>query len=124
MSIALAAHAPRLSLPRRFVELLPGLALLFTIGFSGKLIEQTINGYGKARHLALPNLEYVLGAIVIGLIIANTIGVSKIFRPGIATYEFFLKLGIVLLGVRLLLRDLRKPGGTRRIAVVVDPPIS
>src|SRR5882762_8083457 len=93
MSIALTADQPRLSLPRRFVELLPGLALLFAIGFSGKLIEQTINGYGKAHHLALPNFEYVLWAIVIGMIIANTIGVSKIFRPGIATYEFFLKLG-------------------------------
>src|SRR5205085_1748239 len=83
---------------RRFIELLPGLALLFAIGFSGKLIEQTINGYGKAHHLALPNIEYVLWAIVIGLIIANTIGVPKLFRPGIQTYEFFLKLGIVLLG--------------------------
>src|SRR2546430_53505 len=66
MSIALTADEPRFSLPRRLVELLPGLALLFAIGFSGKLIEQTINGYGKAHHLALPNIEYVLWAIVIG----------------------------------------------------------
>ena len=124
MSIALTADQPRLSLPRRFVELLPGLALLFTIGFSGKLIEQTINGYGKAHHLALPNFEYVLWAIVIGLIIANTLGVSKIFRPGIATYEFFLKLGIVLLGVRFLLGDVLKLGGISLIAVVLELTIS
>ncbi len=124
MSIALAADEPRLSLPRRFVELLPGLALLFAIGFSGKLIEQIINGYGKAHHLALPNIEYVLWAIVIGLIIANTIGVSKIFRPGIATYEFFLKLGIVLLGVRFLLGDVLKLGGISLIAVVLELTIS
>src|SRR5206468_2228625 len=76
-----------------------------------KLIEQTINGYGKAHHLALPNIEYVLWAIVIGLIIANTIGIPKIFKSGIATYEFFLKLGIVLLGVRFLLGDVLKLGG-------------
>src|SRR5947199_4422494 len=101
MSIALTADEPRLSAPRRFVELLPGLALLFAIGFSGKLIEQAINGYGKAHHLALPNFEYVLWAIVIGLIIANTVGVPKIFKPGIATCEFFLELVSVLLGVRL-----------------------
>ena len=124
MSIALTADEPRLSLPRRFVELLPGLALLFAIGFSGKLIEQTINGYGKAYHLALPNFEYVLWAIVIGLIIANTIGMSKIFRPGIATYEFFLKLGIVLLGVRFLLGDVLKLGGISLIAVVLELGIS
>src|SRR5436305_3682472 len=119
MSFALTADQPRLSLPRRLVELLPGLALLFAIGFSGKLIEQTINGYGKAHHLALPNFEYVLWAIVIGLIVANTIGVPKIFRLGIQTYEFFLKLGIVLLGVRFLLGDVLKLGGISLIAVAL-----
>jgi uncharacterized integral membrane protein (TIGR00698 family) len=124
MSLAITADEPRLSLPRRFIELLPGLALLFAIGFSGKLIEQTINGYGKAHHLALPNIEYVLWAIVIGLIIANTLGVSKIFRPGIQTYEFFLKLGIVLLGVRFLLGDVLKLGGISLIAVVLELTIS
>src|SRR5438045_553990 len=124
MSLAITAEEARLPLPRRFIELLPGLALLFAIGFSGKLIEQTINGYGKAHHLALPNFEYVLWAIVIGLIIANTIGVPKLFRPGIATYEFFLKLGIVLLGVRFLLGDVLKLGGISLIAVVLELTIS
>src|SRR3984893_8790221 len=99
MSIAITADEPRLSLPRRFIDLLPGLALLFAIGFAGKLIEQSIAAYGKANHLALPNIEYVLWAIIIGLIVANTVGVPKIFRAGVATYEFWLKLGIVLLGV-------------------------
>src|SRR5215470_18984638 len=120
MSLAITADEPRLSLPRRFIELLPGLALLFAIGFSGKLIEQTINGYGKAHHLALPNIEYVLWAIVIGLVIANTVGVAKIFRPGVATYEFWLKLGIVLLGVRFLLGDVVKLGGISLLCVVLE----
>jgi uncharacterized integral membrane protein (TIGR00698 family) len=124
MSIALTADQPRLSLPRRFVELLPGLLLLLVIGFAGKLIEQSINGYGKANHLALPNIEYVLWAIIIGLIVANTVGVPKLFRPGIATYEFFLKLGIVLLGVRFLLGDVLKLGGISLIAVVLELSIS
>jgi uncharacterized integral membrane protein (TIGR00698 family) len=124
MSIALTADEPRLSLPRRLVELLPGLLLLLVIGFAGKLIEQSINAYGKAHHLALPNIEYVLWAIIIGLIIANTVGVPKLFRPGIATYEFFLKLGIVLLGVRFLLGDVLKLGGISLIAVVLELSIS
>src|SRR5437868_3523127 len=124
MSIAITADQPRLSLPRRFVELLPGLALLFAIGFSGKLIEQAITAVGKANHLAMPNIEYVLWAIVIGLAIANTTGVPTIFRAGIATYEFFLKLGIVLLGVRFLLGDVLKLGGLSLIAVVFELAIS
>src|SRR2546430_13882250 len=111
MSIAVTADERRLPLPRRFVELLPGLALLFAIGLGGKLIEQAIDAYGKAHHLALPKIEYVLWAIVIGLLIANTVGVSRIFRAGVDTYEFWLKLGIVLLGVRFLLGDVIKLGG-------------
>src|SRR5262249_13590698 len=86
--------------------------------------EQSITAYGKAHHLALPNIEYVLWAIVIGLVIANTVGVAKIFRPGIATYEFFLKLGIVLLGVRFLLGDVLKLGGISLIAVALELTIS
>src|SRR5215470_6574647 len=116
------AYAPdqQISVPRRLAELLPGIALLLAIGLTGKVIEQSINGYGKAHHLALPNIEYVLWAIVIGLIIANTVGVAKIFRPGIATYEFFLKLGIVLLGVRFLLGDVVKLGGISLLCVVLE----
>jgi uncharacterized integral membrane protein (TIGR00698 family) len=123
MSTAITADR-RLSLAERFAELLPGVVLLLTIGYAGKLIEQTISAYGKANHVALPNIEYVLWAIVIGLGIANTVGVPKIFRAGIATYEFFLKLGIVLLGVRFLLGDVLKLGGISLIAVVLELAIS
>src|SRR5512143_4010512 len=119
MSTAVAA-ASRFSLSQRVVELLPGVALLLTIGYSGKLIEQSINAYGKANHLAFPNIEYVLWAIVIGLIVSNTVGVPKIFKAGIATNEFFLKLGIVLLGVRFLVGDVLKLGGISLVAVALD----
>jgi uncharacterized integral membrane protein (TIGR00698 family) len=119
MSVAIAA-SERLSLPRRFVELLPGVLLLFAIGYSGKLIEHSVDAYGKANKLALPKLEYVLWAILIGLAIANTVGVSRIFRAGIDTYEFWLKIGIVLLGVRFLLGDVLKLGGISLFAVVME----
>jgi uncharacterized integral membrane protein (TIGR00698 family) len=123
MSTAVAA-ASRFSLHQRFVELLPGVALLLAIGYSGRLIELSFNAYGKANHLALPNIEYVLWAIVIGLIISNTVGVPKIFKPGIATYEFFLKFGIVLLGVRFLVGDVLKLGGISLVAVALELAIS
>jgi uncharacterized integral membrane protein (TIGR00698 family) len=123
MSMAITSNE-RIRLPQKLFELLPGVLLLLAIGWSGKLIEQTINGYGKAHQLALPNIEYVLWAIVIGLIVANTVGVPKLFRAGIATYEFFLKLGIVLLGVRFLLGDVLKLGGISLVAVVLELTIS
>ncbi len=59
----------------------------------------------------MPNIEYVLWAIVFGLIVSNTVGLPEVFRPGVATYEFWLKAGIVLLGVRFLLDDIVKLGG-------------
>ncbi|MEI9972352.1 MAG: putative sulfate exporter family transporter [Ignavibacteriota bacterium] len=43
---------------------------------------------------------------------------AAIFRPGVATYEFWLKTGIVLLGVRFLLGDVLKLGGVSLIFVV------
>jgi uncharacterized integral membrane protein (TIGR00698 family) len=119
MSIAITA-SDHPSLPRRFVELLPGVALLFALGYAGKLIEQSIDIYGKAHHLALPKIEYVLWAILIGLAIANTVGVPRIFRAGVDTYEFWLKAGIVLLGVRFLLADVFKLGGISLFAVMME----
>lgn len=99
---------------------LPGIVLLFAVGYSGKFLEQFIARYGKAHHLVLPNIEYVLWAILIGLLIANTVGVPKVFRSGVATYEFWLKVGIVLLGARFLLGDILKLGGVALILVFIE----
>ena len=85
--------------------LIPGILLLAVVGYAGKFIEQSIARYGKAHHQILPNIEYVLWAIVIGMVIANTVGLPRIFRAGVATYEFWLKAGIILLGARFILGD-------------------
>ncbi len=120
-----ALSPPRpLDLPRRFLELLPGIALLAAIGYLGKIIERSIAAYGKAHALALPNIEYVLWAILIGLVIANTVGVPRIFRPGVATYEFWLKAGIVFLGVRFLIGDVLRLGGVSLALVAVELALS
>jgi uncharacterized integral membrane protein (TIGR00698 family) len=111
---------PNPGLANRVLSLIPGVLLLFVIGYAGKLIEQAIKDYGKANNTTVPNLEYVLWAIIIGLVIANTIGIPKIFRPGVATYEFFLKVGIVLLGARFVLGDVLKLGGVSLGLVVIE----
>jgi uncharacterized integral membrane protein (TIGR00698 family) len=109
----------RSALRERF-SLLPGVALLGVVGYAGKLTEQSIAAYGKAHHLTLPNIEYVLWAIGFGLIVSNTVGVPAMFRAGVATYEFWLKAGIVLLGVRFLLGDVVKLGGVSLVCVVLE----
>src|SRR5437868_4165326 len=94
-----------------WMQLVPGTLLLAVVGVAGKVTEQSIAAYGRAHHVTLPNIEYVLWAIVFGLIVSNTIGVPAIFRAGVETYEFWLKAGIVLLGVRFVLGDVAKLGG-------------
>src|SRR5438477_1705489 len=120
MSEAIALQRPAVALPWRLLRLLPGVALLFSIGYAGKLAETLVKDYGKAHHLALPNIEYVLWAILIGLVIANTVGVAEIFRPGVATYDFWLKAGIVLLGARFLLGDVLKLGRVSLALVAIE----
>jgi uncharacterized integral membrane protein (TIGR00698 family) len=102
---------------RSVVGLIPGLLLLAVIGLAAKLIEQSINGYTKLHHIVFPNIEYVLWAIVIGLLLVK---VPKVFQAGIDTYEFWLKTGIVLLGSRFLLGDIRKLGGISLLLVFIE----
>ena len=53
------------------LDLVPGVIVLGLIGYAGKFTEQSIAAYGKAHHLTLPNIEYVLWAIVFGLIVVE-----------------------------------------------------
>jgi uncharacterized integral membrane protein (TIGR00698 family) len=117
---ALVDDSRPIQLPSRLLRLLPGIGLLLVIGYLGKLAEEGVRAYGKAHHQALPNIEYVLWAILFGLIVANTVGVPKIFRAGVATYEFWLKTGIVLLGARFLLGDVLKLGGISLALVAIE----
>ncbi len=104
----------------RFLRIIPGVLLLAAIGYAGKLLEQNVGAYAKAHHWVFPNIEYVLWAILLGLVISNTIGVPEVFRTGVATYEFWLKAGIVLLGSRFLLGDILKLGGVSLLLVAVE----
>ncbi len=113
-------RAEPIQLPKRLLALLPGVALLTIVGLAGKALEKSISTYSKAHHLVVPNIEYVLWAILIGLLISNTVGVAEVFKPGIATYEFWLKTGIVLLGARFLLADVLRLGAVSLTLVLIE----
>lgn len=104
----------------QFLRVIPGVLLLAAVGYAGKLLERNVGTYAKAHHWTFPNIEYVLWAILIGLVISNTVGVPQIFRSGVATYEFWLKAGIVLLGSRFLLGDVLKLGGVSLALVAIE----
>jgi uncharacterized integral membrane protein (TIGR00698 family) len=119
MSIALPQERP-LNPLSQVLKYVPGVALLAGIGYAGKVLEQSVNAYAKAHHYVIPNIEYVLWAIVIGLVIGNTLTIPRIFLPGITTYEFWLKSGIVLLGARFVVGDVLKLGGISIALVIVE----
>src|SRR6267142_2576815 len=104
----------------QFLRIVPGVLLLAAVGYAGKLLEANVGKYAKAHHWTFPNIEYVLWAILLGLVISNTVGVPEFFRAGVATYEFWLKAGIVLLGSRFLLGDVLKLGGTSLALVGIE----
>jgi uncharacterized integral membrane protein (TIGR00698 family) len=112
------------SLSKVALSIIPGIGLLFGIGLVGKLIEHLLGRLRAEHHLLIPQIDYVLWAIILGLLISNTIGVSKYFHAGVATYELWLKLGIVLVGARFLLQDVLHIGGMSLVLVAVELVLS
>jgi uncharacterized integral membrane protein (TIGR00698 family) len=104
--------------------MLPGIALLFAIGIAGKFLQNSAGILDARFGIHFPHIEYVLWAIILGLLISNIVGVARIFRSGVATYELWLKLGIVLVGARFLLQDVLHIGGLSLILVAVELVLS
>lgn len=108
----------------RPLDYLPGLLLLVAVGVAGKYAEVGWLALAKHQHWRVPDIEYVLWAILIGLVIANTVGLHRIFRPGVLTYQFWLKVGIVALGSRFVLGDVLKLGATSLVQILVDMTVA
>ncbi|OCB17969.1 MULTISPECIES: YeiH family protein [Mycobacterium] len=108
----------------RPLDYVPGILLLIGVGVLGKYAQIWWNALAKHQHWTVPDIEYVLWAIVIGLLITNTVGLHPIFRPGVLTYEFWLKVGIVALGSRFVLGDIAKLGGISLVQILVDMTIA
>src|SRR5690242_17429652 len=106
------------------LKYVPGVLLLIVLGLIGKWAQAELKLIGKNTGTHLPDIEYVLWAIVLGLLIANTVGVPRIFEPGVGTYEFWLKAGIVFLGARFILSDLAKVGGISLGLILIDGTIA
>lgn len=56
---------------------------------------------GKQENSSYLGINYAIWAIVIGLIISNTVGVPEWLKPAVKS-EFYIKTGLVLLGAEIL----------------------
>jgi uncharacterized integral membrane protein (TIGR00698 family) len=105
---------------RNLLVYVPGVVLLIAVGLLGKYAQIGWKSLARQEHWTVPDIEYVLWAIVFGLLVMNTVGLHRVFRPGVQTYEFWLKVGIVALGVRFVLGDIVKLGGISLVQILVD----
>ena len=82
-------------------DYVPAFLVLFVIGFVVRLVsaEFTLNRY----------LEWAFWALLIGLLISNTVGVPKWLKPAIRT-EFYIKTGLVIMGFSVLFSNIAKFG--------------
>ncbi len=96
-SIALAA-----SLGRRLVKFIPGAIVIFVLAW----FAQWLAGHALIKTWGL---EYVVFALGLGLLWSHVLPVPEWLREAVRT-EFFIKVGIVLLGATILLPEMLKAG--------------
>ncbi|MBQ2331608.1 MAG: hypothetical protein II383_04295, partial [Bacteroidales bacterium] len=78
-------------------EFLPAFVVLFVLAIVVRLIsaEFTLNRY----------LEWAFWALIVGLLISNTVGVPDWLKPAIRT-EFYIKTGLVVMGFSVLFSNI------------------
>lgn len=89
--------------------LLPGLALTALVAWVGlwssERIGRDLMGFSKSP------VSGIMMAIIIGLIVGNVVPLPKLLRPGITfSLKKVLRLGIILLGIRLSIGEVVKLG--------------
>jgi uncharacterized integral membrane protein (TIGR00698 family) len=104
---------------RSIALLIPGLLALFVTGLVAKWLEEWLRGSIDIAWIRSA-VSYVIIAIVLGMTVANTVRLPAFLMPGIRSYEFFLKLGVIFLGAKFLISDLARLGAVGMAMVVVE----
>jgi uncharacterized integral membrane protein (TIGR00698 family) len=101
------------------IALLGGRAVPFLIGlpvvFALAALARFLAGNGLFVNWGI---EYVIFALLLGLLISNTIGVPGWLRPAVQT-EFFIKTGLVILGASLLFYEVLQAGALGIVQAVL-----
>ena len=84
--------------PRKFI---PAFVALFALSVIVRLVsaEFTLNRY----------LEWAFWALIVGMLISNTVGTPKWLKPAVKT-EFYIKTGLVIMGFSVLFSNIAKFG--------------
>ena len=82
-------------------KFIPAFLALFVLAILVRLIsaEFTLNRY----------LEWAFWALIVGLLVSNTVGVPEWLKPAVRT-EFYIKTGLVIMGFSVLFSNIAKFG--------------
>ena len=85
----------------RVKKFIPAFLALFVLALLVRLIsaEYTLNRY----------LEWAFWALIVGLLVSNTVGVPQWLKPAVRT-EFYIKTGLVIMGFSVLFSNIAKFG--------------
>lgn len=89
--------------------------LSFWVIFSLALVAQMIASHTSVKSL---NIETVFFSVLIGLLISNTVKTPQWLKPAIQS-EFYIKIGLVLLGTSVLFSNIMKAGALGLIQALV-----
>lgn len=96
--------------------LMPGVLLAAVVTVASIIITDLLNrvlGFGGV-------ISYIMVAIIAGLLVRNTVGVAGVFQPGVGfCLKKLLRLGIIMLGIRLSFFDALRIGAWGVPIVVV-----
>src|SRR5262245_19716425 len=95
----------------RVVSFLVGLPVIFGLAWLSRFLA----GNGLAMNWGI---EYVIFALLLGLLISNTIGTPAWLKPAVQT-EFFIKTGLVVLGAGLLFNEVVQAGALGIVQAVL-----
>ena len=93
---------------KRIITLVPGIIFLFLVGLLGRYI---------GNYIAYIN--YLIICILLGLLISNTFRLPSFVENGIlATHKIWLETGIVILGARVIIKNMAAIGSSLLILVL------
>ena len=115
-----------------FLAILTAIAIAFMkteklgrylVGFAGVFVIGTIS-YWIANQVNIKywGLSYALWALLVGLLISNTIGTPSWLKAGART-ELFIKIGLVLLGAEILFKKILSLGPPGLMVAWIVTPI-
>ncbi len=88
----------------RQVTVLPGLALALLLAWCGNWLAIQLSD--RVMHLPISPISPIMMAVVLGVVVRNTVGLARVFHSGVRfCLVRMLRIGIILLGIRLSLAE-------------------